>query len=150
MRKYLPLSVVVLIVGCDTGPHLAPVKGTITMDGKPLVGAGVSFYPETAQPAALAPPSIGKTNENGEYTLATIEGKPGAVVGKHRVSLTQMLPDTGDDPGGDAPAKVIKRAPVPGALIDRIPAKYQGNKSELSCDVPSRGRTDANFDLKSK
>jgi hypothetical protein len=32
----------------------------------------------------------------------------------------------------------------------RIPAKYQGGESELSCDVPSGGKTDANFDLKSK
>ncbi len=87
--------------------------------------------------------SSGRTNDNGEYTLMTVmERKTGAVVGKHRVSIIVRV---GLVRGSDLPAD--KQPKNHGGA--KIPAKYFGGESILSCDVTSGGKTDANFDLKS-
>jgi hypothetical protein len=136
----LSLFGLLFLVGCSGGgPSLALVSGKVTFNGKPLANATVGFYPEGPHAGVN---SSGRTNDNGEYTLKTVmEGKPGAVVGKHRVSIIVAS----DSAGSDAPAdKQLKnRAP-------KIPSKYFGGESQLSCDVPSGGKTDANFDLSSK
>src|SRR5262249_39596993 len=109
--------------------------------GKPLADATVGFYPLGAHASVM---SSGKTNSNGEYTLKTVmDDRPGAIVGKHRVSIT-VEPDLIGNT--DLPADKLKNVPRPPKLPDR----YQGKESELACEVPSGGKTDANFDLKSK
>ncbi len=129
------------LVGCSGGgPSLAPVSGKVTFDGKPLANATVGFYPEGPHAGVN---SSGRTNENGEYTLMTVmERKTGAVVGKHRVSIIVGSDESG---GSDLPADKQPKNRTP-----RIPAKYFGGESVLSCDVPSDGKTNADFELKSK
>jgi hypothetical protein len=136
----LSLFGLLFVVGCSGGgPSLAPVSGKVTFDGKPLANATVGFYPEGPHAGVN---SSGKTNDNGEYTLMTVvDRKPGAVVGKHRVSIIVASDAAGSDLPADKQPK--NRAP-------RIPAKYFGGESILSCDVPSGGKTDANFELTSK
>ena len=141
MKRTLLFGFLLLLVtSCGGGgPDLAPVSGKITLDGKPLADATVGFYPLGEHGDVM---SSGRTNSNGEYTLKTVKTmQTGAVVGKHRVSIT-LEPDL---TGSDAPADKVKAGRPP-----RLPARYQGLESELTCDVPSGGKTDANFDLKSK
>ena len=129
-----------LVTGCGGGPDLAPVSGRVTIDGQPLADATVGFYPTGANSDVM---SSGKTNANGEYTLKTVlKNQTGAVVGKHRVSITQEPGAAGDS---DLPADKLPKNRPP-----KVPAKYQGQDSELKCDVPSGGKTDANFELKSR
>lgn len=72
-------------VGCgEGGPSLGQVSGKVTLDGKPLSNAIVSFVPEDGRRASSA-----TTNDNGEYTLAYIS-EAGAVVGTHKVSITSV------------------------------------------------------------
>jgi len=131
-----------LILGCGTSTKLAPVSGTVTMNSKPLAGASVNFEPQSGDKKSLEAPlnSTGKTNEKGEYSLETIKGQPGAVVGKHKVyiSLYKVQPGDGDQrmPRGGWPQK------------DLVPLRYN-EKSELTFEVPSGGTDKANFDLKS-
>jgi hypothetical protein len=137
----ISLSGLLLVVaGCGGGGlSLAPVSGKVTFDGKPLANATVGFYPEGPNSGVN---SSGKTNENGEYTLMTVvDRKTGAVVGKHRVSIIVAS----DTAGSDAPADKLPKNRAP-----KIPTKYFGEESILSCVVPSDGKTDANFDLQSK
>jgi hypothetical protein len=130
-----------VLAGCGGGaPTLAPVSGKITFDGKPVANAMVSFIPIGPHSNIS---SNGRTNANGEYTLTTVkDNKAGALVGKHRVSIAVDPTVSGDS---DLPANLMPKNRPP-----RIPAKYQGEESELSCDVPADGKTDANFELKSK
>ena len=140
MRIALFGLMLLVVVGCGGGPDLAAVSGRVTYDGKPLADATVGFYPLGSHTTIL---SSGKTNASGEYTLTTVkDNKAGAVVGKHRVSITVEPNLSGES---DLPADKLPKNRPP-----RIPAKYQGTESELSCDVPSGGKTDANFELKSK
>ena len=50
-----------LCLGCESGPEIASVEGTVTMDGKPLANATVLFVPENGRPAG------GRTDERGHY-----------------------------------------------------------------------------------
>ena len=144
MRIRLLLSLAfVLILGCGSGTTLAPVSGRVTMNGKPQEGASVNFEPQSSgEKKSLEAPlnSVGKTDEKGEYSLETIKGHKGALVGKHKVyiSLHKVQPGSGDErvPRGGWPKK------------DLVPIRYN-EKSELTIDVPSGGTDKANFDLKS-
>src|SRR5262249_34258094 len=70
----------VAAAGCGGGPALAPVTGTVTMNGKPLANVQVEFWPQDG-----APRSTGATDAAGRYTLTTDgAGKPGAVGGRHK------------------------------------------------------------------
>lgn len=71
-------------IGCGGGgPQVAPVEGTVTLDGKPLDKILVEFFPTTNGPR-----SFGETDAQGKFTLMTDDGKTvGAVVGNHKVTL---------------------------------------------------------------
>lgn len=73
-----------VIAGCGSaqGPALANVHGTVARHGAPVVGAIVMFIP------ALGTPSSGKTDEAGRFELRYNDGRLGAVLGKHSVSIT--------------------------------------------------------------
>jgi len=85
MRRIKVLFLCVTCVGAlgcssSSGPKTAPVRGTVTMAGKPMANIGVTFLPEGKGPSAS-----GNTNENGEFTLRTNKPGDGAPLGKHHV-----------------------------------------------------------------
>jgi hypothetical protein len=72
--------------GCSPGPKMAEVVGTIKVGGQALEKIQIEFLPE-----ADGPRSRGLTDSQGRFTLNTDDGlKKGAVVGKHRIILTDV------------------------------------------------------------
>ena len=139
MRARLMIGLALVVVaGCGSGRKLAPVSGRVTLDGKALVGATVSFQPiadEGALEAGIG--SQGKTNENGEFTLSTATGESGAFVGKHlvRISLINNQVD------------LDKRPPRGGwPQMDLVPSRYNSD-SEETFDVLPGGTDKADFPL---
>ena len=134
---------IVLLAACGcTGKKLAPVSGVVKLNGKPLAHATVSFVPVEKDAKSTEAPlaSSGKTNENGEYKLETLGGQTGALVGKHKVSISLLAPDAGERDGRPA-----RR----GAIADSVPARYN-TATTLEFDVTADGTTRADFlDLKS-
>ena len=131
-----PLVLAAIVAGCVVAgcgkkikgmPQLAPVRGTITLDGKPLVKTGVFFSSETGHS------SIGVTDDRGRYELRFTRGYSGAEVGKHTVRLDGLS-------GLDHP-------PGPG-FKNPVPAKF-GAASTLTADV-TPGANTINFDLSTK
>lgn len=124
------------LAGCgpEHGRDTAPVSGVITLDGKPLANAKVTF-----QPKGGGPSSAGFTNASGEYTLTGFKGDPGAVVAEHRVLIysagTVGNTDTDSDDG-----------PRP---VELIPNRYNA-QSVLTIVVQDGQDNVANFDLTSK
>jgi hypothetical protein len=106
-----------LAAGCSRGPELAEVRGRVTMNGKPIKNVRVDFHPDPDK-GTRGPGSTGTTDADGNFTLTFGEGKPGAIVGRHRVILTDLdvfgnvLVGRGDyrtdDPGG--PKETPKKA----------------------------------------
>src|SRR5262245_3337092 len=72
--------------------ELAPVEGKVTLDGKPLKGVIVKFYPESDS-ATQADPAMGITDDSGVFILAVAENKPGAVVGWNKAIIKWPVRD---------------------------------------------------------
>jgi hypothetical protein len=81
-----------LLLGCGRGtrPTLGTVHGRVTLDGKPLAGAGVVFMPENK-----GRDSMGVTDSEGNYSLTYIRNDQGAAVGWHVIQITAGDPITG-------------------------------------------------------
>lgn len=117
-----------LLFGCADG-KVAPVSGTVKLDGKPLKGALVTYTPQEG-----GRPSFGETNEEGYYELTYTREQQGAEIGKHDVSITTFR-EGGGYGGGAEGAK------------ETVPSKYNSS-TELVKDVPSGGAT-IDFELDS-
>jgi len=123
-----PLVVGWAATGCGqktTGlPQLAPVRGTITLDGRPLVKTAVVFSSDKGHS------SLGVTDDLGRYELRFVRGLVGAEVGKHTVRL--------DGLGG------LDHPPGPG-FKNPVPARFS-TQSTLTAEVVP-GVNTIDFDL---
>lgn len=146
------LAVVTFAIGCgDGGPPLAPVKGKVTFYGKPYAKGIVTFSPVDGGPSATS-----ATDDNGDYELWT-SGKKGAVIGKHKVSVTTIIEppkDSGpppgatssDDPGYTAFGNPSDYKKVESAKKEPIPAKF--NKDTTLEKEVSSGSNSIDLELK--
>ncbi len=120
-----------LLAGCHQAsglpePQRFPVRGTVTLDGKPLA-SGVIYF-KTVQTGAL---------DNAEIKDGQFEGK--AQVGDRRVEICsyETLPPKADDPMATA----IQR--------NTIPPKYN-LESTLTAKVTQEGPNEFRFELSSR
>lgn len=63
-------------------PDLGYVKGTATMDGKPLAGALIAFMPDKGRPGTSG------VDAQGKYELFYKKGRPGTKVGPTTVTIS--------------------------------------------------------------
>jgi hypothetical protein len=132
IRSVLICLAVAFVAGCGGSGKTVPVSGIVTLNGKPLASAHVSFLPQEGK---VAPGSDGTTDETGHYELTvTVTGESGAVPGKHTVRITAA--DANQTAGDDT----IKRVPEP------VPARYN-SQSTLEFTVPAKGTDKADFPL---
>src|SRR5688500_7433391 len=81
-------------VGCGSGGDptssykLYPVKGTVTLNGKPVEGAEITFLPE----ATTTPNTPGGdlSGPMGNY-MAMYRGRTGLATGKYKVIIKKMI-----------------------------------------------------------
>ena len=85
--QFVFLVSLVGILGCgDSGRvPVYPVRGKVTLDGQPAVGAYVIFYPTTKEEERVRLEPRGVTNEVGEFILRTYEAGDGAPEGDYQV-----------------------------------------------------------------
>lgn len=131
----LSLSVLLLcLCGCPASSgNIGAVVGVVTLDGVPIEGATVRFYPTSGLRG-----SSGKTDENGRYELRYTRSEKGATIGDHKVTIsTEVVADNYE------PENAVE------ARKETIPRKYlDRKKTELSATVESGSNT-CNFDIKS-
>ncbi|MFZ4733207.1 MAG: carboxypeptidase-like regulatory domain-containing protein [Pirellulales bacterium] len=112
-----------VLAGCGTkGESLYPVKGRITVDGKPADGAVLLFHPESGGQVASA------TADSSGAFACVYNTKPGIPAGKYKI--TANWPD---------PTKRNAKGTMMGQTPD-IPDLLQGkfamrDKSTLSVEV---------------
>lgn len=130
-----------LLAGCGTsGPELSDVTGTITLDGKPLVGAAVTFRPKGD--AASGTASYGSTNHEGLYTLQFTRDKSGAMPGEYMVDVeTSKLSKI------ELEENKAAGRPEPPPFVP-IPKKYK--KSQPLTATVKAGKNTIDFPLDSK
>jgi hypothetical protein len=120
LGRALPLLVSAALTSCGSDNlDTAKVTGTVTFDGKPIPGAGVTFSPVAGEGAGgnTGKPASATTAQDGTYSLTTYEDGDGAVIGRHQVSFSPPPApgtDTEEADPGDAHAPPPKPSPYAG------------------------------------
>jgi hypothetical protein len=132
-----------LIAGCgDSGPSLSPVSGKVTRGGKPLEKVLVTFYPVSGGVG-----SSGMTGSGGSFILISQSGRPGAVAGKHKVTIS--LPDSGGHTGGTGATDWAKMAKDRDARIgagkDGAPAAEVKSEEKVPSEYADVSKTPLEF-----
>ena len=126
----------VAIVGCvrSDGMETAPVRGMVTLGGKPYTqGGSVVFRPES--PGKMATAVI---QSDGSFQLSTYARGDGAIIGKHKVMVSPPIPDSTDE-----------NVDVP--ITSSIPKKFRSPAtSDLICEVKADITNDIPINLKSE
>ena len=127
----LLMIALMLQVGCGpSGPEIARVQGTVTMDGKPLPSAIIMFVPVGGRP------SVSETDANGKYVLEFSGGRKGAIPGINLVEINT---------GRLAYEKDGKNYP---AVKESVPVQYN-RLTTLEFNVEAGKNNTADFALKS-
>ncbi len=94
VRTFFLLLVFVLsisfIAGCGPKEKRSGVSGSVTMDGKPVDGAQITFTPKAGNPSNEA---YGQTDASGKYTLRGLIGgeKAGVLAGEYKVTIIKRI-----------------------------------------------------------
>jgi hypothetical protein len=154
--KFAALLLVILVAAAGCGGPVADYsmvdlvngQGVVTLDGKPLASAVVTFEDPTDETFSYA-----MTDADGKYVLQFDSEMKGVKTGKKvvRISTTRKILGLNSKPGqapegedGTAP-----KAPAPnGPVGELVPERYNKN-SELAADVV-QGTTQYDFALQSK
>jgi len=136
-------SQIALISGCGDGPSLVPVSGIVTLDGKPLEGATLSFVPVAGNPISTGGSDV--TGPNGNFKM-TYQGRTGLAPGKYKILISkteEVIPKGKDISPIFAKASVEKQ--LMGLTKETIPTQ----KFEKEVEVPDGGASDFALDFKS-
>jgi hypothetical protein len=116
------------MTGCGRSdlPELGSVTGTVTLQGKPLADAIVTFSPENGRP------SKGTTDDSGRYELIYTQDAKGAMIGTHRVQITMIQTPEEDDLPEGAPAP---NALPPEATDNSITKEVASGANEIAIEL---------------
>lgn len=74
-------------------PPLHPVAGTLLFDGKPVVGAVVTFVAQEADDGEREYLAVSATDKEGRFWLRTFSSQgDGAVAGRHSIKVERLVP----------------------------------------------------------
>jgi hypothetical protein len=153
-RAALALLAALAAGGC--GGKTAKVQGVVTLDGKPLPGATVTFIP-----AGSGRPAGGRSESDGSFRLTTFRPEDGALPGEYKVIVT--LAGAESAPAGADPMKLDDKAkaafftrmsPASRAQEEKqqrkagpaVPEVYTDvSRTPLRCTVPLDGPLELNL-----
>lgn len=115
------------LTGCDDGPKLGQVSGTVTMNGEKKGGIIVELIPLNPANPEFAVSATGGVRPDGTYEIRYVGGKKGAPLGEYRV--------------------VFSAADLDGGEAIRIPDEFTRSKSQETRTVVA-GKNTFDFDLK--
>ena len=141
-RFVLLLICAAYLTGCGSGRvAVAPVKGTVTLDGKPLANGTIAFESTGQRPAT------GRIEKGEIVEVTTYQTGDGAPLGKHQVAVW----------ASEEAASAVTANPGEGKIganymsgKSLVPAMYNDpNTSGLTAEI-KRGENTLAFELYSK
>lgn len=127
---------IVLLAGCSQeNDKFAPVRGTVTVKGKPQPNLIVSFLPiREGEEAGIA--SSGLTDEQGRFILKTTgeDGIEGAMIGSHQVRIRNRIVLGAEDAVVAEKSSAVK-----------LPSK--ATDGSMTVEVPKEGVDTLTFEL---
>jgi hypothetical protein len=149
------------VAGCSSQGKPVKVKGTVTLDGKALSGATVTFMPAEGG----GRPASGLTEDDGSFTLSTLGRGDGAFPGEYKITVQliakESTPEVAANPmtmDPKAKAAFFQRLSPTGQAQEQarlkkaqklVPEVYSDIKrTPLKCAVPVDGKVE--LELRSK
>ncbi len=145
--------------GCGGRYTPVPVSGVVTLDGKPIKGANVSFYGVGDQKDGR--PAQGVTDDNGQFELSTLGDRDGALPREYKVVIHKYVPSIPNLKMPNFPDTVEGRAQrddfMYGNFMDKgihpfknsLPSRYADSKTTpFTCNVT--GKMHVKFELTTK
>ncbi len=140
------------VIGCNSDPDgaikLVPVSGVITINGKPMANAAVSFIPDVSNTSSTAGGDT--TGPDGNY-MAQYRGRTGLAPGKYKVTVT---PGVASADSSANVSEAFKNDPfmageaARSAAASKPVAKAKEIKGEFEAEVSNSAST-LDFDVKS-
>jgi hypothetical protein len=145
----------------STSAGLAPVSGTVLLDGQPAARAKVVFLPQQlfTPNTRVQPVAAALTDEQGNFSLQTA-GKPGANAGTYWVLLSKLdaslasdeEPSDKEDPQPEPSSNQKEAEPAPlrnGAETgpEEVFPEFFNSATRLTFVVPEQGTQSARFEL---
>lgn len=152
-QQAFAFSVLILLAamtGCGGDDRVGSVRGTVTLDGKPVGDAGVTFMPK-----AGGRPAFGITAADGTYELTTFEIGDGALIGNHLITITAVDERVSSKTEAlseelGSLAEVVQPNTRP-KQVWRVPERYsESDSSGLEFEVKRGEKNQADFSLKDK
>ncbi|QDU75868.1 hypothetical protein Pan97_29100 [Bremerella volcania] len=103
----VPLALAIFASGCSTKEfEVADVQGVCVCNGTPITAGWIQFSPISEDSQTMpGKPAMGQIKQDGTFLLSTYSKGDGAVVGKHRIRITEpTMPD---------PSEIAQGVPVP-------------------------------------
>jgi hypothetical protein len=111
------------ILGCGNGtPPLAPVRGRVTFEGRPLAKVRVEFHPEKPNDDPNMVRWLAQTDENGEFMMICDNRQQGVTIGWHKVVLATDSRSAARERNPFEPESTSNMSSAPAAF--RIPSAY--------------------------
>jgi hypothetical protein len=122
--RRLLAGLTLLVAGCGTAPQFGEVEGVITYQGRPMGNLRIQFFLTDPPPSGKAMSSLGVSDAQGRYVLTCDNGQPGAMVGRHKVTVIDKDLEEGPEVSKGPPRQ------------SRIPRKYMtATSSPLEIEV---------------
>lgn len=121
----LSVAMTSLLVGCfggSTTPALAPVTGTVEVDGAPTGGVTVMFNPAESTKSTGA---SGVTGPDGKYQLLHRSGEPGIEPGTYQVTFSRLLAAGKPIPPGVSPTDAGATESLPAGYLTPTNPMYK-------------------------
>ena len=142
-----------IVVGCGgrEWPPTYKTTGVVTLDGEPVVGATVSFYPTSEGQE----PANGTTDSAGRYEMTSFNKNDGAMAGQFKVCVVRFAqPEielTAEGTQWDPEQETGEESTDDGNEHGDLPEKYSSpEESGLSVSINKNNENVANFELSSK
>ena len=120
-------------------PKTTPAAGVVTLAGRPVEGASVSFVPTDRNGTA----AFALTDSEGKFQLSTFGEHDGAVPGPYTVTITKKTVETTPNP------KDPNGPPVKSVETSEIPPRYASSgTSKLTATVAEGDENQFPLDLK--
>jgi hypothetical protein len=128
---------VLAAAGCGSRPPFGEVEGVLRRNGQPLGNVHVQFMPDPTQ-GAEGPRSSAFTDPQGRYRLVCDDGRPGAVVGWHRIVLYDV--ELREGPGGQERTRPgVSRVPLDCGTAISTSLRYEVKPGAQTHDIDLPG-----------